>query len=105
MSLTRAYLIAVAILLIDQVSKIYIKTHFRLDEAINVAVPGSKEPDDQNPHNTISQRLAQMRANGSKSATIACAVLTWIANKIFRVKGDHCTNAVAGFPDDLPTNG
>ena len=76
-----------------------------LDEAINVAVPGSKEPDDQNPHNTISQRLAQMRANGSKSATIACAVLTWIANKIFRVKGDHCTNAVAGFPDDLPTNG
>ncbi|MFP9116626.1 lipoprotein signal peptidase [Flavobacterium sp. RNTU_13] len=36
MSLTRAYLIAVAILLIDQISKIYIKTHFRLDEAVNV---------------------------------------------------------------------
>lgn len=36
MSLKKAYLIAIAVLLVDQVSKIYIKTHFRLDEAVNV---------------------------------------------------------------------
>lgn len=36
MSLKKAYLIAVAVLFIDQISKIYIKTHFTLDEAVNV---------------------------------------------------------------------
>ncbi|MFP9112932.1 lipoprotein signal peptidase [Flavobacterium sp. RHBU_3] len=36
MSLKKAYLIAIVILLIDQVSKIYVKTHFGLDEGVNV---------------------------------------------------------------------
>jgi signal peptidase II len=36
MSLKKAYLIVFLILLIDQISKIYIKTHFKLDEYIEV---------------------------------------------------------------------
>ncbi|RYJ41490.1 lipoprotein signal peptidase [Flavobacterium beibuense] len=36
MSLKRAYLIVILILIIDQVSKIYVKTHFRLDEDLPV---------------------------------------------------------------------
>lgn len=36
MSLKKAYIIAIVVLLIDQISKIYIKTHFKLHEYINV---------------------------------------------------------------------
>ncbi|AWA29144.1 lipoprotein signal peptidase [Flavobacterium magnum] len=36
MSLRRAYLIIFLILLVDQISKIYIKTHFRLQEEVEV---------------------------------------------------------------------
>lgn len=36
MSLKKAYLIVILVLLADQISKIYIKTHFKLDEAVNV---------------------------------------------------------------------
>jgi len=36
MSLKKAYLIVIAVLLIDQISKIYIKTHFRLRESKEV---------------------------------------------------------------------
>ena len=36
MSLKRAYLIVVLILIVDQASKIYVKTNFRLDEAVRV---------------------------------------------------------------------
>ncbi len=36
MSLRKAYLIVILVLLADQISKIYVKTHFRLDEAVNV---------------------------------------------------------------------
>ncbi|AWI24959.1 lipoprotein signal peptidase [Flavobacterium pallidum] len=36
MSLKRAYLIIFLILLVDQISKIYIKTHFRLQEEVEV---------------------------------------------------------------------
>lgn len=36
MSLKKAYLIAIAVLLIDQISKIYIKTNFMLDEEVRV---------------------------------------------------------------------
>lgn len=36
MSLKRAYLLVVLVLLIDQISKIYIKTHFFIGESINV---------------------------------------------------------------------
>lgn len=36
MSLKKAYLIVVLVLLIDQISKIYIKTHFMIQEKVNV---------------------------------------------------------------------
>ncbi len=36
MSLKKAYIIAIVVLLIDQISKIYIKTHFVLRESVNV---------------------------------------------------------------------
>jgi signal peptidase II len=36
MSLKKAYLIVILVLLVDQISKIYIKTNFKLDEAVNV---------------------------------------------------------------------
>ncbi|WP_116789918.1 lipoprotein signal peptidase [Flavobacterium psychrotrophum] len=36
MSLKKAYLIVILVLLVDQISKIYIKTNFMLDEAVNV---------------------------------------------------------------------
>ncbi|GGB85307.1 lipoprotein signal peptidase [Flavobacterium suaedae] len=36
MSLKKAYLVAIIVLLIDQISKIYIKTNFKLHEAIEV---------------------------------------------------------------------
>lgn len=78
-----------------------------LDEAANVLLPeGSNSvPDAGNPHNTVSQRLAQMRQRGSKFGCLACILLTLIQNKLFDIPGDHCTNALAGFPDDLPTGG
>jgi hypothetical protein len=77
-----------------------------LDEAGNVIIPAvDPVPDAGNPHNTISQRLAQMRNKGSKVGCYGCKALTWISNKIFQVPGDHCTNALAGFPEKLPTDG
>jgi signal peptidase II len=36
MSLKKAYLIVFLILLVDQISKIYIKTNFKLDEYVEV---------------------------------------------------------------------
>jgi len=36
MSLKKAYLIVIAVLLIDQISKIYVKTHFMLEESVSV---------------------------------------------------------------------
>lgn len=37
MSLKKAYIIVILVLLVDQISKIYIKTNFRLDEFVRVA--------------------------------------------------------------------
>ena len=75
------------------------------DEALNAALGPGDVPAAGNPHFTVSQRLAEMRKRGSKIGCIGCAVLTWIQNKVFRVPGDHCTNALAGFPDIIPTDG
>lgn len=36
MSLKKAYLIVILVLLADQISKIYVKTHFKLEEAVDV---------------------------------------------------------------------
>lgn len=78
-----------------------------LDEAVNVLIPSVDSGDsfDQNAHSTISMRLAKMKNNGSKIGLIGCKILTLIQNKIFRISGDHCTDALEGFPDVLPTNG
>lgn len=77
-----------------------------LDELGNVILGPSKgTPCAGNPHYTISQRLAEMRTEGRRVGCVGCAILTWIQNKVFGDPGDHCTNAMAGFPDDLPTEG
>ena len=77
-----------------------------IDELGNVIlgpVPGI--PASGNPHYTISQRLAEMRADHRRVGCIGCAVLTWAQNKIFRIPGDHCTEAMTDFPPDLPSEG
>ena len=74
-----------------------------LGNAILGPVPG--DPAAGNPHYTISQSLAEMRSEGRRIGCVGCAILTWIQNKIFNISGDHCTNAMAGFPTDLPTDG
>jgi hypothetical protein len=77
------------------------------DEAANVVIGADAQdvPAAGNPHFTVSQRVAQMRERGDKLGCWACSALTWIQNKIFRSPGDHCTQALEGFPDDLPTDG
>jgi hypothetical protein len=93
--------------ILSYLKRIVIGEAICLDEAGNVLLPEEYKdvPDAGNPHNTISQRLAQMRANGSKIGCVGCKVLTWVQNKIFSIEGDHCTNALQGFPDKLPTDG
>jgi hypothetical protein len=94
-------------MIISYLRNLFMGTLIALDEEGNVILPSAKDdvPDAQNPHNTISQRLAQMRIRGSKVGCYGCAALTWIQNKIFRICGDHCTNALKGFPEKLPTDG
>lgn len=75
------------------------------DEAANALIGPGSVPAAGNPHFTISQRLAEMRTNGSPVGCEGCAVLTWAQNNIFHVSGDHCTIAMNGFPPDLPTEG
>lgn len=77
-----------------------------LDELLNVLLgpsPGTAAAG--NPHYTVSQRLAEMRDEKRRIGCVGCALLTWIQNKIFRITGDHCTAAMLGFPQDLPTEG
>ena len=77
-----------------------------LDEAGNVLLGTDPTiPAAGNPHYTISQRLAEMRERGSKVGCIGCKILTWIQNKIFRISGDHCTAALSGVQEDMPTGG
>ena len=60
-------------------------------------------PAEGNAHYTVSQVLSEMRKNGSKVGCIGCAILTWIQNKIFRISGDHCTQAMDGVPENETT--
>jgi hypothetical protein len=77
-----------------------------IDELGNAILgPVPDTPAAGNPHFTISQRLAEMRTEGRRVGCIGCAILTWIQNAVFGITGDHCTNAMAGFPQDLPTDG
>lgn len=93
--------------IVSYVKRVLLGEAIVLDEAGNVLIPEGKDPVAfaGNPHTTISQRLAQMRLRGSRIGCIGCKTLTWIQNKIFSISGDHCTNALAGFPDTLPTDG
>ena len=72
-----------------------------LDEGLNVIIIGLigffveiPAPDEDDAHATVSQVLAELRERGVPAGCIGCKVLTWIQNKIFRVKGDHCTQAL-----------
>lgn len=78
-----------------------------LDEAANVLIPDPDKEDSyvQNGHITVSQHLARLREKGAKVGIVGCKILSWIQNKIFRIPGDHCTNALVGFPRNLPTDG
>jgi len=60
-----------------------------------------------NPHYTLSQRWAYERQNGVWRACVICNILT-VLFKIFYwdVKNyDHCSEAIAEFPPDLPSEG
>lgn len=78
-----------------------------VDEEINVLIgKDSDVPNAGNPHYTISERLDEMRNNGSKFACVACKALTWIAQKIFKsTTTDHCADAMAGMPESVDENG
>ena len=79
-----------------------------IDELLNAIlgpVPGV--PLAGNPHATVSQRLAEMRAEGRRVGCVGCRLLTLV----FRPFNpgvpnyDHCQQAMAGFPDSLPSDG
>lgn len=78
-----------------------------LDEGLNVfIVPWFRllmvlPPAAGNAHYTVSQTLAELRSNGSRTGCIGCKILTWVQNKIFRIPGDHCTQAMDGMPLDI----
>ena len=78
-----------------------------LDEGANViVVPFFRlfmklPPSAGNAHYTVSETLAELRERESKTGCIGCAILTWIQNKIFRISGDHCTQAMEGVPEDI----
>lgn len=78
------------------------------DEAANVAL-GSVDGVSAaaNPHYTLSQRWAFERQKGNKQACVICKLLT-IIFKPFNpsIKNyDHCSQAISGFSDNLPTDG
>ena len=94
--------------LVSYLKRVIVGEAIVLDEACNVVIPEDESdvPDAGNPHNTISQRLAQMRVRGSKIGCVGCKALTWVQNHWpFNIPGDHCTKALQGFPDKLPTDG
>lgn len=92
---------------LNYAKKVVFGTLIVLDEEGNILLPSTPDGGTyaQNGHSTISQRLAKMRQNGSKVGCVSCKALTWVQNRLFRTPGDHCTDALAGFPDKLPTDG
>ena len=87
-----------------------------LDEAGNGALGSIKGiPEAGNPHYTMSQRWAYERAAGAsvvgnfnwRKACVICKLLTWAFKPFFwNVKNyDHCSEAIADFPTDLPSEG
>lgn len=80
------------------------------DEAGNVLIGAGTVPAAGNPHYTISQRLAQLREKHSKVACILCSLLSLAQNllsltKICGTTNDHCADAMAGMPENIPTDG
>ncbi|CAH2606132.1 conserved exported protein of unknown function (plasmid) [Rhodovastum atsumiense] len=59
-----------------------------LDRFANALLMGSA-------NETLSQRTARARAAGHRWASVACAVLTWAANRL-GTPGDHCANSLDG---------
>lgn len=79
-----------------------------LDETLNAAAgPAPNIPAAGNPHYTLSQRWAYERAAGSKGACAICKILTALFKPFFPSDPnyDHCTDAIANFPTDLPSEG
>ena len=78
-----------------------------LDEEGNVLLGGNlTAPAGGNAHYTISQRLAEMRKNGSNVGCVGCKILTWIQNHWpFSVPGDHCDGALSGMPWSIDSVG
>lgn len=77
-----------------------------VDELGNAILgPSPYAPCAGNAHYTVSQRLAEMRDKGRRLGCIGCKILTWIQNRFFDISGDHCTNAMKDFPQNLPTDG
>lgn len=81
------------------------------DEGLNVLIGSEKNvPAAGNPHYTVSQRLAEKRKTGSRSACLFCSLLS-LAQNIFAVcrlcnpTNDHCVDAMAGMPENIPTDG
>jgi hypothetical protein len=46
------------------------------------------------PRDTVSARIARARLSGSRPACVACAVMTWVGNTVFKAGRDHCTWAL-----------
>lgn len=79
-----------------------------LDETGNAILgPVVGIPAAGNPHYTMSQRWAYERQKGNKVACVICKILTWLFWPFFQeIKNyDHCAEAIADFPPDLPSEG
>lgn len=81
------------------------------DEAANaLAGPESDDPIAGNAHYTLSQRWGLACRNGSQQACRICKALTLAQNTMGPVFGwakvsDHCAEALAGTPLNMPTDG
>ena len=73
-----------------------------IDVAVNVIIIGCirvfiRMPDEAGSHKaTCSMVFGVMRNQGSKIGCYLCQFLTWWQNKVFKIKGDHCDDALGG---------
>ncbi len=62
-----------------------------------------------NFHYTCSEAWAEMQEKADKGepiwmyeeGCIACRMLTWMQNKIFKISGDHCVESMDGMPTNV----
>lgn len=76
-----------------------------IDEGMNVLLGVGSVPAAGNPHYTISQRLAESRAKGSKFACVSCRILTFVFRLFGSKTKDHCTDSMQGMPQDITSEG